>query len=170
MVAGALALLAAGMLTASVVSFARSAPAERTAVPLASIPQGVSAHVVDGFAAVAVRTGESVTMLVGGTARGEVLAYCAPSPRFPDGVLIEPRGGSAFDLAGKKLGGPAPRGLDRFPAQIDGDRVLVDASHPVLAPPIAVGATPTAAFTPRFSPTVWTNALLGGNPACAFFR
>ena len=167
-VAGILAVLAAGIVTASALSFAQSAPADRTAVPLASIPQGVSQQVVDGFAVVAVRTGDAVTTFVGGTPRQELLAYCAPSPRFPDGVLIEPNGASSFDLSGKKLGGPAPRGLDVYPSEVDGDRVLVDTHHPLVANPLPTGPSAAGIYTPRI--TAPLTDLFVANPSCGYFR
>ncbi len=34
--------------------------------------------------------------------------------------------GSVYDMKGEYLKGPAPRGMDRFPVRLDGDKVLVD--------------------------------------------
>lgn len=47
--------------------------------------------------------------------------FCDSSERFEC-----PCHGSIFNIKGEYIGGPAPRGMDRFPIRIDGDAVLVD--------------------------------------------
>ncbi len=42
--------------------------------------------------------------------------------------------GSIYNVIGEYLAGPAPRGMDRFPVAIKGDRVLVDTSSVVTGP------------------------------------
>src|SRR5205085_10265681 len=50
--------------------------------------------------------------------------------------------GSKYNRAGEKKAGPAPRGLDRWPAVFDGDAVTIDTSgSPVLGPPIGTSTT-----------------------------
>ncbi|HYL50858.1 MAG TPA: ubiquinol-cytochrome c reductase iron-sulfur subunit [Acidimicrobiia bacterium] len=50
--------------------------------------------------------------------------------------------GSKYNKVGEKKAGPAPRGLDRWPAVIDGDSVTVDTSgSPILGPPIGTNTT-----------------------------
>lgn len=47
--------------------------------------------------------------------------FCDSSGRFEC-----PCHGSVFNLKGEYLGGPSPRGMDRFPIRIESDDVLVD--------------------------------------------
>ena len=56
--------------------------------------------------------------------------FCDSSGRFEC-----PCHGSVYNVVGEYLAGPAPRGLDRFPIRISGDRVLVDTSTVVQGPP-----------------------------------
>ena len=56
--------------------------------------------------------------------------WCAPSQWFEC-----PCHGSQYNALGERQGGPAPRGLSRFPFEIQGGEVVVDTSRPVDAPP-----------------------------------
>lgn len=49
------------------------------------------------------------------------LPYCEGSGRFEC-----PCHGSQFDLAGEWIGGPSPRGIDRFAVSVERGRVVVD--------------------------------------------
>lgn len=49
------------------------------------------------------------------------IGWCASSGRFGANAT-----GSRFDAAGRVVGGPAPRGLDRFRLTVDNGRVVVD--------------------------------------------
>ncbi|HEY3669364.1 MAG TPA: ubiquinol-cytochrome c reductase iron-sulfur subunit [Acidimicrobiia bacterium] len=44
--------------------------------------------------------------------------------------------GSKYNKVGEKVGGPAPRGLDRFVLEISGGNIVVDTGNLVLGPPI----------------------------------
>ncbi len=59
--------------------------------------------------------------------------------------------GSQYNQVGEKKGGPAPRGLDRFPVAIDGDRVTVDTNPGtiILGPPIGTNTTGQEAEGPH---------------------
>ncbi|MFN8105928.1 MAG: Rieske 2Fe-2S domain-containing protein [Acidimicrobiia bacterium] len=46
--------------------------------------------------------------------------------------------GSQYNKAGEKKGGPAPRGMDRFPIELSGGSVTVDTGKVVLGPPVGV--------------------------------
>lgn len=46
--------------------------------------------------------------------------------------------GSQYNKAGEKKGGPAPRGMDRFPIELSGGQVTVDTGKVVLGPPVGV--------------------------------
>jgi cytochrome b6-f complex iron-sulfur subunit len=56
--------------------------------------------------------------------------------------------GSIYNLLGEYLGGPAPRGMDRFDIKIEGGNVLVDTSSVVEGPPRGVITGPTKAAGP----------------------
>ncbi|MGH9184011.1 MAG: ubiquinol-cytochrome c reductase iron-sulfur subunit [Acidimicrobiales bacterium] len=59
--------------------------------------------------------------------------------------------GSQYNRVGEKKGGPAPRGLDRFPVTIDGDRITVDTNPGtiILGPPIGTNTTGQEAEGPH---------------------
>jgi cytochrome b6-f complex iron-sulfur subunit len=44
--------------------------------------------------------------------------------------------GSKYNKVGEKVGGPAPRGLDRFVFEVSGGNIIVDTGNLVLGPPI----------------------------------
>jgi cytochrome b6-f complex iron-sulfur subunit len=44
--------------------------------------------------------------------------------------------GSKYNKVGEKVGGPAPRGLDRFVFEVSGGSIIVDTGNLVLGPPI----------------------------------
>lgn len=46
--------------------------------------------------------------------------------------------GSQYNKAGEKKGGPAPRGMDRFPIALSGGSVTVDTGKVVLGPPVGI--------------------------------
>jgi cytochrome b6-f complex iron-sulfur subunit len=53
--------------------------------------------------------------------------------------------GSKYNRVGEKRGGPAPRGLDRFPFTISGGSIVVDTSTIIQGPPIGTDTTGQAA-------------------------
>ena len=57
-------------------------------------------------------------------------------PHCSKSMLFEcPCHGSKYRLTGEYFGGPAPRGLDRFPITIKGGKVVVDTGKPEQGPP-----------------------------------
>jgi cytochrome b6-f complex iron-sulfur subunit len=56
--------------------------------------------------------------------------------------------GSKYSRVGEKKGGPAPRGLDRFAATVDGQSVTIDTSTVILGPPIGTDTTGQSAEGP----------------------
>ena len=56
--------------------------------------------------------------------------FCSSSQQFEC-----PCHGSVYNVIGEYLQGPAPRGMDRFEIQIQGDRVMVDTGALVEGPP-----------------------------------
>ena len=60
-------------------------------------------------------------------------------PHCGKSMLFEcPCHGSKYRLHGEFFGGPAPRGLDRFPVQIEGGKVIVDTGALQVGPPRGV--------------------------------
>ena len=57
--------------------------------------------------------------------------------------------GSKYNRVGEKKGGPAPRGLDRFPVIVDGGNLYIDTKAPVLGPPIGTNTTGQEAEGPH---------------------
>lgn len=77
--------------------------------------------------------------------------FCETSKRFEC-----PCHGSMYNIIGEYITGPAPRGLDRFPIEIQGDRVMVDTSSVVQGPDRDVLTGPSAPAGP---------SCLGGSPS-----
>ena len=57
--------------------------------------------------------------------------------------------GSRYNRVGEKKGGPAPRGLDRFPVTIEGGNVVIDTKKPIQGPPIGTNTTGQEAEGPH---------------------
>jgi cytochrome b6-f complex iron-sulfur subunit len=49
--------------------------------------------------------------------------------------------GSKYNRVGEKQGGPAPRGLDRFPLEVSGGNIIVDTGNVQIGPPIGTNTT-----------------------------
>jgi cytochrome b6-f complex iron-sulfur subunit len=57
--------------------------------------------------------------------------------------------GSKYNRVGEKKGGPAPRGLDRFPADVTGGQVTINTGIVVQGPPIGTNTTGQEAEGPN---------------------
>jgi cytochrome b6-f complex iron-sulfur subunit len=57
--------------------------------------------------------------------------------------------GSQYNQVGEKKGGPAPRGLDRFAAEVDGSTLTVDTGVIIQGPPIGTNTTGQEAEGPH---------------------
>ena len=57
--------------------------------------------------------------------------------------------GSQYNRVGEKRGGPAPRGMDRFPVTISGGEVTVDTGQIFLGPSIGTNTTGQEAEGPH---------------------
>ncbi len=57
--------------------------------------------------------------------------------------------GSQYNRVGEKKGGPAPRGLDRFPVTVSGGNVMVATGTVIQGPPIGVNTTGQEAEGPH---------------------
>jgi cytochrome b6-f complex iron-sulfur subunit len=59
--------------------------------------------------------------------------------------------GSKYNRVGEKRGGPAPRGLDRYPLEVTGGNIIVDLGNLQIGPPIG---TDTTGQSPEGAPCV----------------
>lgn len=57
--------------------------------------------------------------------------------------------GSQYNQVGEKKGGPAPRGMDRFPATVSGGQLVVDTGTVIQGPPIGTNTTGQEAEGPH---------------------
>ncbi|MFP5256151.1 MAG: ubiquinol-cytochrome c reductase iron-sulfur subunit [Acidimicrobiia bacterium] len=57
--------------------------------------------------------------------------------------------GSQYNRAGEKKAGPAPRGMDRFPIQVNGSNISVDTGTIITGPPIGTNTTGQEAEGPH---------------------
>ena len=57
--------------------------------------------------------------------------------------------GSQYNRNGEKKGGPAPRGLDRFPISVSGSNISVDTGTIIIGPPIGTNTTGQEAEGPH---------------------
>jgi len=57
--------------------------------------------------------------------------------------------GSKYNRVGEKKGGPAPRGLDRFPAEVTGGQVTINTGIIIQGPPIGTNTTGQEAEGPN---------------------
>lgn len=91
-------------------------------LPLASLPEGVSARAVAGRAVFLDRNGTHVTTFLTDVHHlaGEELWYCPAQHVFASPIHAE-----MFDEAGTIVNGPAQRGLDRFKTTVNDDTVTV---------------------------------------------
>jgi len=60
---------------------------------------------------------------------GDRVEFCTSSQMFES-----PAHGEKFDIRGHYFGGPARRGLDRYPVRVEGDGVYVDVDRPIRGP------------------------------------
>jgi cytochrome b6-f complex iron-sulfur subunit len=70
--------------------------------------------------------------------------WCATSQWFEC-----PCHGSKYNRVGEKKGGPAPRGMDQFPAEVAGDQVVINTGITVQGPAIGVNTTGQEAEGPN---------------------
>jgi cytochrome b6-f complex iron-sulfur subunit len=74
---------------------------------------------------------------------------CRVPPCFTSQWFECPCHGSQYNLAGEKKGGPAPRGMDRFPTEIAGGVLTVDTGQVIQGPPIGTNTTGQEAEGPH---------------------
>ena len=79
--------------------------------------------------------------------QAEKVEFCVTSKLFETS-----KSGSKFDRYGRYYGGPAPRGMTRFPTRIDDGLVYIQHQHPIEGPP-RDGSTPLEPAGPLCIPT-----------------
>jgi cytochrome b6-f complex iron-sulfur subunit len=106
-------------------------------------PAGTVKYFQDGRFYVASQDGALVALYQKCPHLGCRVPFCESSGRFEC-----PCHGSIYNIRGEYIQGPAPRGMDRFPLKIDGDRVLVDTASVVEGPPHGVHSVSSDAKGP----------------------
>lgn len=95
-------------------------PAEPT-VPLSSLPQGGSAHEVNGRQVILVRDGDAVRGFLRMSPRGYGMVSWCPN----EDVLLVPSYGETFDREGRLMRDVSPRDLDSVQVAVRRGRVVV---------------------------------------------
>ena len=103
-------------------------------IPLTSIGSTPRLVEVNGYAAVVVEVGGARRAFVPVDSRNDPLTYC--EGRSGPGMFTTRLWGSQFTLDGRKIGGPAPRGLDSYKARIRGNHLVVDPHHVLRSSPV----------------------------------
>jgi cytochrome b6-f complex iron-sulfur subunit len=106
-------------------------------------PPGTVRYYIDGRFYVASAGGALVALYQKCPHLGCRVPFCDSSGRFEC-----PCHGSIYNIRGEYIQGPAPRGMDRFPIKIDGDRVLVDTGKVVEGPARGVSSVSKQAKGP----------------------
>jgi cytochrome b6-f complex iron-sulfur subunit len=110
---------------------------------VADYPAGTVQYFLDGRFYVASAEGALVALYQKCPHLGCRVPFCESSGRFEC-----PCHGSVYNVRGEYIQGPAPRGMDRFPIKIDGDRVLVDTGKVVEGPPRGIHSVSSEAKGP----------------------
>lgn len=90
---------------------------------LSRLPQGVTAHVVNGKDVFVSRHGDEVRVLLPDPVRlpDDLLWWC-PNEQ----IFIEVNHGATFDRDGLWIRGPAGGAMNQHPVELDGDRLVID--------------------------------------------
>jgi cytochrome b6-f complex iron-sulfur subunit len=107
------------------------------------LPEGTVKYFLDGRFYVSQHAGGLRALYQKCPHLGCKVPFCESSTRFEC-----PCHGSIYNLIGEYLGGPAPRGMDRFAIHIRNGRVLVDTSSVVEGPPRGILTGPKDAAGP----------------------
>jgi hypothetical protein len=90
---------------------------------LDDLPQGVTAHRIDGDHVFIMRDGSEVMVFLPDARHlpDDTLWWC-PSEQ----VFFEVEHGSMFDRRGRKIGGPAEGGLNQYAVRVDEGKIVID--------------------------------------------
>lgn len=107
-------------------------------LPTSEVRSGVTFHVLAGVPLFLRRDGDAVVAFIDRVPPfGARVRWC-PSA----GVFVSPAEGDAFDADGRVVAGPVVRGLDRVPAEVRADEVVIDFAA------LRAGPPPRAAVPP----------------------
>jgi cytochrome b6-f complex iron-sulfur subunit len=106
-------------------------------------PEGSVKYFQDGRFYVASADGALVALYQKCPHLGCRVPFCDSSGRFEC-----PCHGSVYNIRGEYIQGPAPRGMDRFPVKVEGERVLVDTGSVVEGPARGIHTVSSAAKGP----------------------
>jgi hypothetical protein len=125
----ALALVAL-VLAIAAISISAFLQSSREAIPLSSVPPGISHHDIDSERIFLMRRGQRVIGFLGrSTHLNELIVWCSD-----ERVFLWPGHGELWDEQGRYVAGPQPRDLDRVPVTVKGGNVVVDAHNPQRSP------------------------------------
>lgn len=100
------------------------------AVPPEAVPEGGVVEILAARAYLTKIDGEVVALSEKCTHLGCRVPFCSSSSQFEC-----PCHGSVFNRAGDYRAGPAPRGMDRFPVEVENGLVIIDTGSTVDGPP-----------------------------------
>jgi Rieske Fe-S protein len=128
LVVGALALVAL-LAAALLFGVSRSNTAEDPVVSLAELEDREVIYLEDEEIFVVYNDGEPLALSDDAQHVGDKVEFCLLSRMFE-----APAHGEKFDIRGYYFGGPAERGLDRYPVRVSGDGVTIDDDEPITGP------------------------------------
>jgi hypothetical protein len=134
----------AALVLAAAVAVAVAVRNDDDTLRLSRLPEGVTAHVVDGNDVFVARDGNEVRVLLPDPGRlpDDLLWWC-PNEQ----VFIEVNRGTFFDRDGLWIAGPAEGALNQHPVELDGDRLVVDTDKVVRGTPTPRGEMPAGVPT-----------------------
>ena len=98
-------------------------PPDGASLPLATVPEGVSAHDVGGRPVFLVRRGRSVSAFLRTSPFEHTNLVWCPA----DNLFLAPTWGEMFDIDGRAMSGHPPRNMDRVHVVVRGSTVTVEA-------------------------------------------
>ena len=136
-------------------------PSDNGDLALASLPQGVSAHVVSGRPVFLLRRGNDVTGFLRTSPRRLTNLVWCPA----DDVFQAPAWGETFDIRGRLIRDYSPRDMDRIRVVVHEESVTVDAATVTRVPSPDPGQWATRK---REASTAWLNDHPGQQPPTDF--
>lgn len=127
-------LLAALIAGAMVFGFMTSGDPETVWVSLEDLHEREVIHLEKEHVFVVFNEGEPLALSDDAQHVGDTVIFCESSRLFES-----PAHGEKFDMHGRYFGGPAARGLSRYPVRREGDLLLIDTTKEIKGPPRGEG-------------------------------